>query len=772
MTDILASTHTDSERSLTPDTPDSPPTLMHKTTSDCSTTASDDTSSTFSTSTLPTTDDDLTLTTPHPPPLMIPKDISDPAPRSLRSADTKILRSRLSLLVGDALQLGNNPAWDTSAESCSPSDSDDTVSTSSSALGPASPAHAPPRRRKLHHSPMSATAPGLPTGFSKPPPTVAAHIVSAVMAHHPTPQAAARAALPLLTLNRAWSRGAARALYATPHLPTHAAFTSLVATALSPHAIHPYARFVRRLHLPDTVADELFMGDLDAALQLFPSLEGFRIAGRGSPSVSNVLLQSLADHCGGLRVLALRGCPITDALVGLVAEKCPRLETLDLSHTRVTVATLGVCVQQCPSLTTLLLDAAHASPTPPPPPTSHRSPLHTLSLRHALITDSHLRHAVAHAPSLSILLAPHCPALTDDSVVKLAQSCGGALTRVDVAFSAVTDLGLRALGMFAGEALKGVVVSGCEGVSGEGVEALVVGCRGLREVVAHGCVGVLGCERVVEAAGGRGHSGFECAVRGEGVRMLAEAVREANRLASSPGVGAPKRLSQGPSKRTSKSRLSTAIDPEAFVTAPSSPSPATKRLSRSKPSLERVAVVPPEPWSSAASAPASPVSGNGRVRRARHSFDPSLLRGWEDEGDACACVKCVLGRREGREACRALQQQVRRRRVAPQPSTADVKEVSSDTDAAPRPRRTSKTLPALLASHAHLEAQVRDLQFRERVRQQVEAQAAHARMVGGWWVLFGPEVVCVVVVAMVFLGMGVCLGGWVGVEYYRAGLAR
>ncbi|KAJ3116973.1 hypothetical protein HDU96_008263 [Phlyctochytrium bullatum] len=392
-------------------------------------------------------------------------------------------------------------------------------SSSSSVIITSAAAHASRLRPKR----TSVVAPTAPGPFRKMPSAVAMGVVAHLMATADTPDAAAAKALPCLFVNRSWSRGAARALYRTPHLPTLDRFQSLVATALEPSPTHPYAAFVENLHLPPALAETLFLGDLDIAFQLFPNLASLRL--HSSPSTSNVLLQSLADHCGSLRALSLRGCPITDALVPHLAAGCPRLELLDLSHTRVTIATLLTCVDLCPHLLTLSLEAAFPSPRPVTWDPQHlfMRPLRHLHLRNSGITDPHLRHAALHCPDLERVVVEGSAAITDDALVKLAQSCGPSLRTLDASFCPhVTDLTLRALAMFAGQNLEAVAFSGCDRVTEDGVVALAEGCVGaggpLTEIVLHGCVRVLGSS-VKEFATRRYE--LDCAVRGDAVRLLA-----------------------------------------------------------------------------------------------------------------------------------------------------------------------------------------------------------------------------------------------------------
>ncbi|KAJ3208437.1 Annexin A13 [Dinochytrium kinnereticum] len=383
------------------------------------------------------------------------------------------------------------------------------------------------RVKKIRPPAASKASPPLPAVshpsigvFHKMPSQVMVNIVNHLLAMVDPSLPSSKAlllALPCLYVNRSWSRGAAKAIYTCPILPTLEKFQSIVATALEAMPTHPYAAFVEQLHLPQSLADALYLGDLDIAFQLFPNLACFRV--HASPSTSNVLLQSLSDHCQGLKRLSLRGCPITDSLVPSLAKGCQQLEYLDLSHTRVTIATLVTAVDLCPSLTSLHLEAAFPSSVPVTWNPQHLfiRPLQTLNLRNSGATDPHLRHAALHCPDLSLVVLEGSAALTDDSIIKLSQSCS-SLRVLDASFCPhITDLSVRSLAMFASLSLKSVSLSGCDRITPEGVEALAEGCKELNEIVLHGCASILNSH--VRGFATRRYE-LDCAIRGDAVRLL------------------------------------------------------------------------------------------------------------------------------------------------------------------------------------------------------------------------------------------------------------
>ncbi|KAI8838947.1 hypothetical protein BC829DRAFT_404077 [Chytridium lagenaria] len=148
-------------------------------------------------------------------------------------------------------------------------------------------------------------------------------------------------------------------------------------------------------------------------------------------------------------------------MVPSLSAGCPKLELLDLSHTRVTIATLVTAVDLCTSLTSLLLEAALPSFIP-----VTWNPQHLFTP-----TDPHLRHAALHW---------FC-ALTDDSLLKLSQSCA-SLRILDASFCPhLTDLSLHFSRHVTSSSLASVSLSG----------SLAEKCKGLEEVVLHGCASIL-----------------------------------------------------------------------------------------------------------------------------------------------------------------------------------------------------------------------------------------------------------------------------------------
>ncbi|KAJ3413129.1 hypothetical protein HDV05_008467 [Chytridiales sp. JEL 0842] len=348
--------------------------------------------------------------------------------------------------------------------------------------------------------------------------------------------------LKCLYINRCWSRGAARAIYKRPPISSFATFQSLLTTVLEPASTLPYAAYVKELLLSPELMHDLYLGDIDVILQLFPNLNSFYI--RSSPSASNVLIQSLSDHSQRLESLSLRGCPVTDALIPTLVQSCKGLKKVDLSYTRVTLGCMLHFIDGCERLTSLSMEAAFPASSMASgltargrsekgnvqsgssvqlnsawdPHAHHRTTnLRVLNLKNSGVTDPYLRYAALRCPDLSVLNLEGCAALTDDSLICVASSCAD-LKQVDLSFCPrITDLSLLAMAMHTPQ-LQILSVSGCERVSTEGVQALVEKCGKLEELSMHGCMAIL--KSYVRGFADAKYE-LDCCVRGVGLRLLA-----------------------------------------------------------------------------------------------------------------------------------------------------------------------------------------------------------------------------------------------------------
>ncbi|TPX64318.1 hypothetical protein SpCBS45565_g05964 [Spizellomyces sp. 'palustris'] len=324
--------------------------------------------------------------------------------------------------------------------------------------------------------------------------------------------------LACLLVSKTWSKAAAKAIYRCPSVTTAKQFHSLLQTLLSP-GIHNYAAYVVDLDIPLTISDELLMGDLDVALQLCRNLRGIRL--ENALNASNVLIQSLSDNVRHLRRVYLRGCPITDVLVPGLTRSCPRLERVDLSYTQATVVTLQNLIDGCERIQTIELEACgpNLGAVVVNPHKALRRPLRYLNLRNSAVEDHHVRYAAIHCPVLESVVLDGCTAVTDDAIVKLAQSCGSTLRRLDVSFvPSVTDVALHALARYA-DAMEDLTLAGCDRITPEGVQVVARSCDKLQTLVLHGCAGILGSFVQQFAVTG---TELECCLRSVGIKQLAE----------------------------------------------------------------------------------------------------------------------------------------------------------------------------------------------------------------------------------------------------------
>ncbi|KNC99077.1 uncharacterized protein SPPG_06024 [Spizellomyces punctatus DAOM BR117] len=324
--------------------------------------------------------------------------------------------------------------------------------------------------------------------------------------------------LACLLVSKTWSKAAAKAIYRCPSVKTAKQFHSLLQTLLSP-GIHNYAAYVVDLDIPLSISDELLMGDLDVALQLCRNLRGIRL--ENALNASNVLIQSLSDNVRHLRRVYLRGCPITDVLVPGLTRSCPRLERVDFSYTQATVVILQNLIDGCERIQAIELEACGPSlgPVVVNPHKALRRPLRYLNLRNSAVEDHHVRYAAIHCPVLESVVLDGCTAVTDDAVVKLAQSCGSTLRRLDVSFvPSVTDVALHALARYA-KVMEDLTLAGCDRITPEGVQVVAKSCDKLQTLALHGCAGILGSFVQQFAVTG---TELECSLKSAGIKQLAE----------------------------------------------------------------------------------------------------------------------------------------------------------------------------------------------------------------------------------------------------------
>ncbi|RKO90915.1 hypothetical protein BDK51DRAFT_44941 [Blyttiomyces helicus] len=201
--------------------------------------------------------------------------------------------------------------------------------------------------------------------FQAPEPAPPPHVFAVILSHLPP-----RDRVALLLVSKKWSRSVVSALYESPNLssPTSSSFAALTSLFARP-TFFPYASYVRFLHVPAPVADDMLMGDLKYVIQACPNLIGFRL--ERCPHVSNIILRVISEVAHALEHLELPACPISDTFVPLLVVGCPQLVSVDLvgpagcvfghvdgaSYTNVTLSSLPIILERCKHLESLNLAA-------------------------------------------------------------------------------------------------------------------------------------------------------------------------------------------------------------------------------------------------------------------------------------------------------------------------------------------------------------------------------------------------------------------------------
>ncbi|KAI8921766.1 hypothetical protein BC831DRAFT_73204 [Entophlyctis helioformis] len=306
--------------------------------------------------------------------------------------------------------------------------------------------------------------------------------------------------LALLRVCRAWSPAVAAAIYA--HLPLRAsdAFERLnsLLHASSPSPLVPIAASIASLDISSAAADNVFMGDLDAALAKLPHLHAFRL--EHSFHISNILVRSLAANCPSLTTLELPGCQgISDTFIGVLSENCPNLQRLDLAFTSTSIAALHTIVSNCANLIDLNLTECKDSDSTASLDLIFRGfsrPLSYLNLRNSPVSDALLRFVAVHCPALAILILESCPRISDNGLMKVINSCPD-LEVLDCSFcDRLTDVSLQVLAIRAastnGGRLQELHLAGCDTVSPPTVHQLVQKCTNLQLLVLDGCERLMG----------------------------------------------------------------------------------------------------------------------------------------------------------------------------------------------------------------------------------------------------------------------------------------
>ncbi|KAJ3085196.1 SCF ubiquitin ligase complex subunit [Quaeritorhiza haematococci] len=333
----------------------------------------------------------------------------------------------------------------------------------------------------------------------------------------------------LMLVCKKWSKSVAEAMYHAPPLQSSDSFERLMGLLNTPLPFHPYPSMIRKLDISGIAADNLYMGDLDAALSMCPNIEVFRL--ENCYHISNILVQSLSHHCPKLKQVDLPGCPVSDSFIPALTKNCKQLEQMDLSFTNLTVASLHPIVDNCESLIKLdLCECRDADDGSLKLDFSNRftRTLKQLNLRNTPITDELLRYIAERCVELEFLTLESCPKITDAGTVAVARHCS-KLKRLDLSFcDRITDVTLQEIALQAsrdkdGKGLRGnleqLYLSACDVITAQGVLQVAQQCTKLQLLVLDGCERILGT--FVQQYATYEQEELECTLEREAIRKFA-----------------------------------------------------------------------------------------------------------------------------------------------------------------------------------------------------------------------------------------------------------
>ncbi|KAJ3194675.1 hypothetical protein HK101_002205 [Irineochytrium annulatum] len=325
----------------------------------------------------------------------------------------------------------------------------------------------------------------------------------------------------MMLVCKAWTKPVAEAAYRAPPLESSDSFERLMVLLNTVLPALPYAAMIRELNISGLAADNLYIGDLDAALRACTELEVFRL--ENCYHVSNILVKSVAQSSSGLLQLDLPGCPVSDTFIPLLTERCSRLLRLDFSFTNATVASIHSAVSNSSSLLELDLSECQEAEDLQSldlTPRDLKRPLKSINLRNTPVTDDLLRFAAVQCPDLEIVVLESCGRITDDAVITIVNSCP-RLRSLDCSFTDISDKTVHAIAARGAESvLEELYLSACDNVSPNAVLEMVQQTRKLELFVLDGCDRILGTF-VQALSSGKGADGLECTLEGEHIKALA-----------------------------------------------------------------------------------------------------------------------------------------------------------------------------------------------------------------------------------------------------------
>jgi len=179
---------------------------------------------------------------------------------------------------------------------------------------------------------------------------------------------------------------------------------------------------------------------------------------RPDPIVTDYTLQSIAEHCTGLKSLSLNYCQlITDASIISMSTHCTGLQSLNLGWCRqITDASIISISTHCIGLQSLNLDRCRKiTEASIISISTHCTGLQSLHLYSCKITDTSIISISSHCTRLQSLILDHCHRISDASILSISTYCNG---------------------------LQSLYLGGCEEISDASIIPISENCTGLKEL--------------------------------------------------------------------------------------------------------------------------------------------------------------------------------------------------------------------------------------------------------------------------------------------------
>ena len=165
-------------------------------------------------------------------------------------------------------------------------------------------------------------------------------------------------------------------------------------------------------------------GNLSEAIQAVAGgCSRLRHLDSGGNSLSNALIETVAQACPHLECLCLADCDVTDAALWAVAQRCPHLKKLDVSENRVSNAAIRTVAQACPQLECLCLAACGVTDAALWAVAQSCPQLKELNVSLNRVSNATIQAVAKGCPQLKKLNVIGCPMLTESAILSIVQSC-------------------------------------------------------------------------------------------------------------------------------------------------------------------------------------------------------------------------------------------------------------------------------------------------------------------------------------------------------------